>query len=300
MGARIRTVKPDFWESEKLGQRSLLARFTFMGLISLADDHGRGRAGAMFLFGRLHPYSRDVRPEDLGKALKELESVRGGKSGRPLVVFYEVDGCHYYLLPGWHDHQRIDSPQLSQIPVPADLEWACENYNACQHKQIPGSIQDRSRIDPSRKGREGNGNGMEGRRRSRGDRTKDGGSARGAAAVAGGFDRFWAAYPRRVARVKAEAVWDRLRPGPALESRILAAVARQSKCDQWVKDGGQFIPHPTTWLNQRRWEDEPPMVPAGSSSGGRVVGHARPSVGKFDDLDQAQAASPAEADPDGE
>ena len=27
-------------------------------------------------------------------------------------------------------------------------------------------------------------------------------------------------------------------------------------CDQWNRDNGQFIPHPATWLNQRRWEDE--------------------------------------------
>ena len=28
-------------------------------------------------------------------------------------------------------------------------------------------------------------------------------------------------------------------------------------CDQWKKDGGQFIPHPATWLNQEGWDDEP-------------------------------------------
>lgn len=24
----------------------------------------------------------------------------------------------------------------------------------------------------------------------------------------------------------------------------------------WLKDNGQYIPYPSTWLNQRRWEDE--------------------------------------------
>ena len=37
--------------------------------------------------------------------------------------------------------------------------------------------------------------------------------------------------------------------------KILKAVERQSKLPQWIKDKGQFIPHPTTWLNQERWED---------------------------------------------
>jgi hypothetical protein len=29
---------------------------------------------------------------------------------------------------------------------------------------------------------------------------------------------------------------------------------------EWTKDGGQFIPHPATWLNQKRWEDEPMAI----------------------------------------
>ena len=24
----------------------------------------------------------------------------------------------------------------------------------------------------------------------------------------------------------------------------------------WLKDNGQYIPYPSTWLNQKRWEDE--------------------------------------------
>lgn len=31
----------------------------------------------------------------------------------------------------------------------------------------------------------------------------------------------------------------------------------QVNSKQWTKDNGQFIPHPSTWLNQSRWEDEP-------------------------------------------
>lgn len=37
---------------------------------------------------------------------------------------------------------------------------------------------------------------------------------------------------------------------------MLAALAQQKKSPQWVKDGGEFIPHPATWLNQGRWQDE--------------------------------------------
>ena len=37
---------------------------------------------------------------------------------------------------------------------------------------------------------------------------------------------------------------------------LLEALEKQKKSAQWVKDGGVFIPHPATWLNGKRWEDE--------------------------------------------
>jgi hypothetical protein len=71
------------------------------------------------------------------------------------------------------------------------------------------------------------------------------------------FDAFWKAYPRKIGKKAAEKAWARAKDKPALEV-ILAAVKAQAASDQWLKDGGQFIPHPATWLNQGRWSDEPP------------------------------------------
>ena len=47
-----------------------------------------------------------------------------------------------------------------------------------------------------------------------------------------------------------------LDPDERLLSTILDAVERQKHSPQWTKDGGQYIPLATTWLNGRRWEDE--------------------------------------------
>ncbi len=75
-----------------------------------------------------------------------------------------------------------------------------------------------------------------------------------------GFDRFWQAYPRKTGKDAALRAWDKRKPDADLAARILAAVQAQCAWPQWTKDGGQFIPHPATWLNQARWEDEPPQV----------------------------------------
>lgn len=71
-----------------------------------------------------------------------------------------------------------------------------------------------------------------------------------------GFDRFWQAYPRKTAKPQAAKAFARLRPDEPLLSRMLAALALQRQSAQWQRDDGQFIPHPSTWLNGRRWEDE--------------------------------------------
>ena len=54
--------------------------------------------------------------------------------------------------------------------------------------------------------------------------------------------------------------WKHLNPNADLFGRMMEALGRAMVCDQWNQDGGRFIPNPATWLNQRRWEDEPEVV----------------------------------------
>lgn len=70
------------------------------------------------------------------------------------------------------------------------------------------------------------------------------------------FAEFWEAYPRKTQKKMAFEKWCRVNPDSELHQKILAAVAKHAKSPQWTKDDGQFIPHPATWLNQERWNDE--------------------------------------------
>lgn len=70
------------------------------------------------------------------------------------------------------------------------------------------------------------------------------------------FDEFWAAYPRKVAKLAAIRAWDKAVKMASAEEIIAAVEAQKKVCEQWQRDGGQFIPHPATWLNQGRWMDE--------------------------------------------
>ncbi len=68
------------------------------------------------------------------------------------------------------------------------------------------------------------------------------------------FNTFWTAYPRKVAKTTAQKAFNKLKVDDGLLTSILIALEKQKQSKQWQDK--QFIPHPATWLNQRRWEDE--------------------------------------------
>ncbi len=74
------------------------------------------------------------------------------------------------------------------------------------------------------------------------------------------FLEFWSFYPNKTGKGKAWDIWKRLTPNKNLINKMIATLEWQKSSEQWKRDGGKFIPHPTTWLNQRRWEDEESVV----------------------------------------
>lgn len=68
-----------------------------------------------------------------------------------------------------------------------------------------------------------------------------------------GFGAFWNAYPKKVSKAAAVKAWKKAK---ADLQTVLNAIERAKVSADWLNDGGRFIPHPATWLNGRRWEDE--------------------------------------------
>lgn len=97
----------------------------------------------------------------------------------------------------------------------------------------------------------------------------------------GGFERFWAEYPRKVNKAAARQAWEALAPDGALEARIAAGLARSRQLAQWNRDAGRYIPYPASYLNGRRWEDESEEAADNGSSGGQdaLAGFKRAGTG---------------------
>jgi len=70
------------------------------------------------------------------------------------------------------------------------------------------------------------------------------------------FPKFWKLYPNKKGKAAAEKAWKKLKVTDDLFNLIAQGLARQCVSPAWTKDDGQFIPHPATWLNGKRWEDE--------------------------------------------
>jgi len=68
------------------------------------------------------------------------------------------------------------------------------------------------------------------------------------------FEIFWKAYPRKTNKGFAKRVFEKLKPSDDLLKKMLSALAQQEKSEQWKNP--QYIPHPSSWLNGERWEDE--------------------------------------------
>ena len=69
------------------------------------------------------------------------------------------------------------------------------------------------------------------------------------------FEIFWNCYPNKKSKQSALKSFEKLNFSEGLFEKIIKAVEIHKKTEQWIKDNGKFIPHPATWLNNKRWED---------------------------------------------
>ena len=104
--ARIRTIKPEFWTDERVGECSPTARLLFVATWNFADDEGGIERSAKQLKAQAFPYDQiDCEP-----LIQEL--LEAG-----LLVEYQADGKKYLHIKGFSDHQKIEKKARPRYPV---------------------------------------------------------------------------------------------------------------------------------------------------------------------------------------
>jgi hypothetical protein len=207
----------------------------WMYLITYVDDYGRGSADPELLKGFVFPRRKGVTEATIDKALQDLAN-----SGS--ILLYDVDGESYFCFPNWAEHQRIQCKK-SKFPAPED---GVIKKSTVSHGESPpesNPIQSESKSESEYKS-----------------------ESKPAHARGSRFEEFWKAYPRNEGKQKARAAFEKV--DVDLEV-LLEALEQHKRSAQWTKNGGEFIPHASTWLNGRRWEDQMVMnysaVPKGAS-----------------------------------
>lgn len=144
--ARIRTIKPEFWDSPDTAKAGPWSRLLFIALWNWADDYGRGTANMKELEGFAFP-NDSVFADRSGNTV-QFRDIVAEVSDCFGVMFYEVSGRPYYAIPSWEEHQRNERRSKgSKYPSPEVRDLVAE---------IPCNVAEDPNVSVTGTGEEGN------------------------------------------------------------------------------------------------------------------------------------------------
>ena len=218
-----RIIKESICASDTIDGLSWFEEVLFYRLMVNVDDYGRFDARTAILKARLFPLKSSVTEKQIEQAI-----VRMNETG--ILIAYTVSGKPYLQLSTWAKHQSIRNKR-SKYPSADErddepLESNCIQLQSTASKCPRNPIQSESNPNPTPAQQES------------------------------AFGAFWTAYPNKKAKPAALKAFTKLKPNAELLAEMLKAITAQKQSPQWQKDNGQYIPMPSTWLNQERWDDE--------------------------------------------
>ena len=215
----VRLLRPGLTTSQKWNALDWRTQSFYVRLLTLVDDYGRYEADERLLKSHAFPLSDDVTCKQVLAMCEQLQATA-------LAVFYQTDtGKKCLQLLNWYEKPR------SEPKFPA-FESTCKQMftdeNRCS-APTPSPSPSPSSLDAS--------------------------ASRNGAGDSEDFRAFWEAYPKKVAKAEARKAFEKVAKRVPLAS-LVEAIRRLAESPDWKKEGGQFIPYPSTWLNREGWEDQ--------------------------------------------
>lgn len=239
-------VLRDWTDSYRFDGLSAEAECLFVRLIMKADDYGNFHGDARIVDSICYPLGTK---SNVSKSLKELES-------RELIAFYHHAGRRYLTITNFGQRLRHTTRKFPDPSTSDNINSAAICGNSPQSAATCGNS--RPEVEEKR-------NEVETKSSSADD---------------AGFESFWNAYPRKVGKGAAINAWKKAKP--PLDA-VLSAIRKARQSPDWLKERGAFIPHPATWLNQARWEDE--GMDYAALAGKRDLGPSSTPHGGIDEAD---------------
>ncbi|MCK9577851.1 MAG: hypothetical protein M0R51_18235 [Clostridia bacterium] len=235
--ARRRMIDPAMWTDEKFGSLTLQSKLMFIGLVSNADDEGRGNSSSNYLKAVLLPYDEKISPKSIEASCKEIAEKMN-------IIFYQDAETkkQYYQILKFNDWQTINRPTPSKIPK-YDEQGFIGQFNECSmsiHTPLTLKLKEVKLKEVNI--------------------SKDN-ICRFANTDL--FEILWKEYPKRAGSSKQKALtsFEKLKCDDVLLDKILKSITILKDSKAWL-DG--YVPHLATFLNQKRWEsvidDEPKAI----------------------------------------
>ena len=217
----------DWTTSDAIDRLTPEQECTFTRILMAVDDFGRFEADPRLLAARLYPLR-------IGKtSAQHMHSICDALAKQGIIKVYQVEGRKYLQVVKW---QNVPRAKTSKFPAMLDTctADAQQTHSTCSTSApVTGTVTDDRNREPEPLSSPGN---------TGGDVPED-------------FKAFWHHFPRKVGKEAAWKAWTKAKRKPPLPD-VLAAIEEAKRSEQWTKSGGQFIPHPATWINQGRWHDE--------------------------------------------
>lgn len=233
--ARSRTLKIGFFKNETLADLDWPVRLMFAGLPLMCDSEGRAEDRPRYIKAELFPYD-DV---DVDAGLTQL-------AARGFLVRYEVDGVKCLWIPTFTKHQRPHPHEPKSVLPPCTSDVITSTTNAVTSNGEAGTkcaysltvLQSIPSLPSNSLNQQTTS--VEYHRL---------------------FLEWWDFYPRKVGKREAHESWQKA--GKRLVNRGMSKPEAHTFLLDAVQafrasltGKGDFCPHPATWLNKGRYDDD--------------------------------------------
>jgi len=237
---RIRTIKPEFFESTTVAKLDRPARLMFIACINWCDDEGRLRWNPSHLKSVAFPYDDDITANHVAEWMDQIAKCR-------LVIPYSVSGTSYGEIRGFAEHQVINRKSKPKYPPRQKGDTHGVLSEGSLHTQYT-----------SHQETEGKGNGRETEGKHLSSKSKDDFDGVGA------FDEFWKHVHRKVGKQVAKTEVAKAVASAAKEKSIPKATAAKliTEAMKAFAQSPSATPkdhtpiHPSNWLKQGRYDDD--------------------------------------------
>lgn len=221
--ARARTIKPGFFTNGDLIDCQPLARLLFAGLWTEADRRGV-----------LEDRPKTLKIKLLGGDDCDADALLTELADHGFIRRYEADGRRCIVIINFEKHQS-PHPKEAENELPVAEEQVVSNLQASDSPlsknaipYIPSVSNPSVHPVPAKRGKP--------------------------SPDLEGFEEWYGEYPAHVGRADAEKAWVKLSADD--RTAALSGLRAQLEAQAFSEDKSS-VPRPATWLNGRRWQDEP-------------------------------------------